>query len=48
MTTMPLHLKAIVATVVTVLVGGAIFLIAERGPAMLLDMAAGAMAFICL
>lgn len=48
MTTMPLHLKAIVATVVTLLVGGALLLLVERGPAMLLDMAAGAVAFICL
>lgn len=48
MTTMPLHVKLVVASIVTALVGGAVLLIAARGPAMLLDMAAGAVAFICL
>lgn len=48
MTSMPLHLKFIVATVVTALVGGAVYLIAVRGPAIILDLAASAVAFICL
>ncbi len=48
MTTMPLNLKIAVATVITAIVGGAIYLIAMRGPAIILDMATSAVAFICL
>ena len=48
MTTMPLNFKIAVAAVITAIVGGAIYLIAMRGPAIILDMATSAVAFICL
>ncbi len=45
---MPLSLKITIAGALTALVGGAVYLLIVRGPAMLLDMAANAAAFICL
>lgn len=45
---MPAAVKITVFGAVTALVGGAVVLIALYGPAILLDMAAGAAAFICL
>ena len=48
MTTMPLNVKIALGVFVTALVGGAMYLIALRGPAMMLDMAVNAFAFICL
>lgn len=45
---MPISLKFAIAGALTALVGGAVYLLIVRGPAMLLDMAAGAAAFICL
>ncbi len=48
MTTMPLNVKIALGVFITALVGGAMYLIAQRGPAMMLDMAANAFAFICL
>ncbi|MGI9479979.1 MAG: hypothetical protein ACR2PI_24980 [Hyphomicrobiaceae bacterium] len=45
---MPISLKLAIAGALTALVGGAVYLLIVRGPAMLLDMAAGAAAFICL
>ena len=48
MMSMPLNVKIAVGAIVTALVGGAVYLIALRGPAMMLDMAASAFAFICL
>jgi len=44
---MPLSLKLTIAGALTVLVGGAVYLLMVRGPAMILDMAANAAAFIC-
>ena len=48
LTAMPLSLKLTITGALTALVGGAVYLLIVRGPAMLLDMAAGAAAFICL
>lgn len=48
MTTMPLNVKIALGIFITALLGGAIYLISLRGPAMMLDMAANAFAFICL
>jgi hypothetical protein len=45
---MPLPLKAVIAGALTLLVGGALFLVVQRGPAIILDMATNAAAFICL
>ena len=45
---MPLPAKIAVGSTITLLVGGAVFLIAMRGPAIILDMAVNAAAFICL
>lgn len=44
---MPLSLKLAIAGALTALVGGAVYLLMVRGPAMILDMAANAAAFIC-
>jgi len=44
---MPLTAKILVGSLLFVLLGGAIWLINARGPAVLLDMAANAAAFIC-
>ena len=48
MTAMPLNVKIALGAFLAALVGGALYLIALRGPAMMLDMAANAFAFICL
>lgn len=45
---MEIGLKIAVGSVVVAIVGGALYLIAVRGPAIILDMAANAAAFICL
>lgn len=47
-TLMELGIKIAAFGVITAIVGGAVYLIAARGPAIILDMAAGAAAFICL
>ena len=45
---MPVGAKIAVGSVVTAIVGGAVYLSIVRGPAIILDMAANAAAFICL
>ncbi|MFT5508032.1 MAG: hypothetical protein ACI89J_001102 [Hyphomicrobiaceae bacterium] len=45
---MPVAAKIAVGSVVTAIVGGALYLSVVRGPAIILDMAANAAAFICL
>ena len=44
---MPVAAKIAVGSLVTAIVGGAVYLSIVRGPAILLDMAANAAAFIC-
>ena len=45
---MPFAVKILIGCSTGALIAGAIYLIALRGPAIILDMAAGAAAFICL
>ena len=45
---MPRTAKIAIGCTLTALIGGAVYLIAVRGPAMLLDMATSVATFICL
>ncbi|MBU2531429.1 MAG: hypothetical protein KKB37_01720 [Alphaproteobacteria bacterium] len=47
-TVMPRTVKYAAFGVVTLIVAGGIYLIVMRGPAIILDMAASAVAFICM